>query len=211
MASGHAQQLERQIADLAERFAETARGVVRESLARAVERFLAGRAAWIAGLDRATLGALRGALGAAIARSADAVASRLRDPDLWLDPLVAREAIGGRTEVWGDLLPGWVIELARRLGRPSAERVLRPAELDSPNNRVWLALANAAEPVVGVLEEFGLERSELGGGRLLPPFRPGSLRELDPHGRLAPLWRRYLVLYGRYRDLGGDGSDREGG
>lgn len=61
-------------------------------------------------------------------RLAEAVASRLRDPDLWLDPLVAREAIGGRTGVWDDLLRDWVIELARRLGRPSAERALRPGE-----------------------------------------------------------------------------------
>ena len=209
MASGQLQQLEREIADLAGRFADVAREVVAAALDRSVGRFLVERAAWLEGLEADTWRALREALRAAIAHGADAAASRLRDPDLWLDPLVAREAIGGRTEVWGDLLPGWVIELARRLGRPSAERALRPAELDSLNNRVWLALANAAEPVVEVLGEFGIDRAELGAPGLPGrPFRPGSLRELDPDGRLAPLWRRYLALYDRYRDLGGVGGAR---
>ncbi|HXF72732.1 MAG TPA: hypothetical protein VNO79_09015 [Actinomycetota bacterium] len=207
MSSGQAQRLEREIASLGERFAEAARAVVAASLGRAVERFLEERAAWVGGLEPGTARALREALGAAVERSADAVASRLRDPDLWLDPLVAREAIGARTEVWGGLLPGWVIELARRLGRPSAERVLRPGELDDLNNRVWLALVNAAEPVAAVLAEFGVDRAELGGTG--PAFRPRSLRDLDPGGRLRPLWRRYVALYARYRDLGGNGSARD--
>jgi hypothetical protein len=205
MASGDAQRLEREIADLAGRFADVAREVVAAALDRAVGRFLLERAAWLEGLGDDTARALLRALRAAIAHGADATASRLRDPDLWLDPLVVREAIGGRTEVWGDLLPGWVIELARRLGRPSVERALRPAELDSPNNRVWLAIAGAAGPVIEVLGEFGIDRVELGAtGRVDRPFRPTSLRELDPD-------RRYVALYDRYRDLGGDGRERGGG
>ncbi len=208
MASGRAQQLEREIAALAERFADAAREVVAAALERSVERFLAGRAEWFEGLGDDTSRALVRALRAAIARSADAVAARLRDPDLWLDPLVAREPLGGRTEAWGWLLPDWLVAFLRRLGKPSPERTLRPGDLDSLNNRVWLALLNAADPLDAVLEEFGLSgsaRADLGGAHF--GLQPATLRELDPGGRLLRLWRRYVSLYDRYRDLGGEGPD----
>lgn len=86
--------------------------------------------------------------------------------------------------------------------RPTIEVGRDPApELDHPNHRVWIALLNGADGLDPVLTEFGLTPSfvpDPGGGHFgLQP----SLQELDSGGGLSRLWRRYVGLYQRYREL----------
>jgi len=86
--------------------------------------------------------------------------------------------------------------------RPTIEVGRDPApELDHPNHRAWIALLNGADGLDPVLTEFGLTPSfvaDPGGGHFgLQP----SLQELDSRGGLSRLWRRYVGLYQRYREL----------
>lgn len=166
-----AAELRREMEALGGRFADAAVATLREALRRSLERLVVTRAEWFNGLDQASASALRRSTEAAIVHGAEGVGDRLRDPDLWLNPTVS-------------------------LPHPP-----RP-ELDQPNHRAWIALLNAADYVDPVLVEYGLAPSEVpdrGGAHF--GLQPQRLRDLDPRGNLDRLWRRYVSVYDRYRDL----------
>lgn len=164
-------ELRREMEDLARRFADAAVPALQDALRRSLERLVVARAEWFNELDETSASALRRSAEAAIDRGAERVAERLRDPDLWLNPTVS-------------------------LPHPPAPN------LDQPNHRAWIALLNAADYVDPVLLEYGLAPSDVpdrGGAHY--GLQPQRLRDLDPRGALDRLWRRYLGVYERYREL----------
>jgi hypothetical protein len=138
------------------------------------------------------------AAGRAITQGAEEAERRLAKDDLWLDPLTA-PGLGAEPESgWDGSLPEWLIGVLRRL-TPKRHGV-GPGELDHLNNRVWIAMLAAADPLDPVLEEFGLTPSEIpnmGGGNF--GLAPPTATELDPTGTLVRSWDRYRVAYLRYR------------
>lgn len=170
-ADARVAELRREMEDLARRFADAAVPALRDALRRSLELLVVARAEWFNELDEASASALRRSAEAAIDRGAERVAERLRDPDLWLNPTVS-------------------------LPHPPAPN------LDQPNHRAWIALLNAADYVDPVLLEYGLAPSDVpdrGGAHY--GLQPQRLRDLDPRGTLDRLWRRYLAVSERYREL----------
>jgi hypothetical protein len=195
-ASSRLEASRREIQAIADRFATAAASAIREALAHSIERFVGDHATWFDGLDDATASAFRSSVESAIHRSADQIASRLRDIDLWLAPGIVME----EDEEWDEssLWEAFLGEVRRR----RSKRPVRPDErLDDPGNRVWIALLNAADVLDPVLQEFGFGFDEEigpdpGGGHF--GLQPRTAEELDPDGRLRNIWREYLGAFGRY-------------
>lgn len=200
----------RGIALVADRFAAEAERVVAGALSRAMERLIPSRATWFNELDAESANALRRAIEEAIRRSAADIGKRLRNEEIWLRPTVLVEE---RSEHGGWRWDWLVFELVRTL--VSRSRPARPGpQLDDPVNRAWIVLLNAADPLDGVLTEFGLQPSALpdpGGAHF--GLQPRTLAELDPTGTLAGLWSRYVKLFRRHarleRRLSGRGRAEE--
>lgn len=195
---------EEELGAIAERFADAAAACVRDSLARSVEGFVGDHPGEIARLDDETLHAFRSTLDAAIDASADRIAERLRELDLWTSP---RVRLRKDAELEPTSFIGWLLDEVGFRRRPPADE---PEErLDDPNNRVWIALLNAADPLDPVFIEFGFaaraRTPDPGGGHfgLQPRMRAG----LDPHGRLTPIWREYLRAFTDRRRRAGRTSD----
>lgn len=181
--------------------AEAFRGELGPLLARCleagVERVCAVQAAHLATMDRPTEEAFYAAATGAVRAGVEAATARLRDPDVWLSPLVAPDLPPRRHWGWPAWLPEWV---ARLLGGSGRERV-ELGGLDDPSNRIWIAIAAATGPVDAVLREFGFEpgRPRIGAGRF--GVGPRALPRLDPTGVLARRWRRYRAALERYEAL----------
>lgn len=175
--------IEAEIAQLADRFGEAAREALQDALGRGLERLVASRGEWFAGLDAETAASLRRSTDQAVASSAAATAERLRDPDLWRSPMTAPGRREPRESGWETELPEWLVSFLRRFTRGEEEEP-GPEALDDPSNRIWLQLLNAADPLDPILTEFGLAPVAIpdpGGGALRPPAAdPGRAR---PWGR----------------------------
>jgi hypothetical protein len=180
------------VLDVAERFSRTAVEVVPGAVRGRLEALVAD-----AGLSAADAAALRTAAERAIQRGVAAMAERLADPGVWLDPLVLPEGRGPREDGWSPLVPHW---LARLLA-PRARVAPRPERLDDPGNRVWIALSLVARALDPVLEEFGLAPTLVPGIGGRYRLHPGSAWLLDPSGRLSRLWGEYRTAYGRFAEL----------
>ena len=168
------------------------------SLRRGLERLMQEQAGHVSRLDEATRVALDDAMDRAIPAAVASVSERLRDPDLWLSPLVAPELAATSAEGgWPTTVPGW---LAGLLGRGARARV-GLGSLDDPGNRVWVAVSSAATSVDPVLAEFGFAPAHrrIGGGRF--GVVPRTLPRLDPTGALQQHWKRYRAAYERYEAL----------
>jgi hypothetical protein len=163
-----------------------------------MEGLIAARAAWFNELDAESAAALRKAADDAIRRSAADIGERLRDEEIWLRPTVLVEE---RFEQGGWRWELGLFDFVRTL--VSRSRPARPdPQLDNPVNRAWILLLNAADPLDGVLVEFGLRPSALpdpGGGHF--GLQPRTLAQLDPTGALAELWARYGKLFRGYARL----------
>lgn len=193
--------IEAEIAQLADRFGEAARVALQDALGRGLERLVASRGEWFAGLDAETAASLRRSTDQAVASSAAATAERLRDPDLWRSPMTAPGRREPRESFWETELPEWLVSFLRRFTRGEEEEP-GPEALDDPSNRIWVQLLNAADPLDPILTEFGLAPVAIpdpGGGHF--GLQPRTLAELDPGGALRPLWDGYRGLYRRYRQL----------
>lgn len=192
--------IEAEIAQLADQFAEAARVVLQDALGRGLERLVASRGEWFAGLDAETAASLRRSADQAVASSAAATAERLRDPDLWRSPMTSPGRREPRESGWEMELPEWLVSFLRRFTREEEEA--GPEALDDPSNRIWIQLLNAADPLDPILTEFGLAPFAIpdpGGGHF--GLQPRTLAELDPGGALRPLWDGYRGLYRQYRQL----------
>jgi hypothetical protein len=176
----------------AERFSRAAVEVVPRAVRGRLEALVAG-----SGLSGADASALRVAAERALQRGVAAMAERLADPGVWLEPLVLPEGGGPREEGWSPLVPAW---LARVLA-PRRRTAPRPERLDDPGNRVWLALGLVARALDPVLEEFGLAPAPAPGVGGRYRLHPASARLLDPSGRLSRLWAEYRAAYGRFAEL----------
>lgn len=153
---------------LAAEFAEAARRTVDTSLNRAVQKLVVRQAGWFNQLDERTGAALRNAVAEAIRRSADRVAGRLREADLWLSPSVVLN---------GDPQP--------ELDDP-ANRVWI----------ALLNAADPLDPLLLEFGLQPSDVPDRGGGHY--GLQPQSVGELDPAGTLAGLWARYRKLYEVY-------------
>jgi hypothetical protein len=171
--------------------------ILAEALRAGLEQVTSAQAGHLASLDEPTRGAFAEAAAGATRSGVAAVSGRLRDPDLWLSPLTAPHLGAPREPGWSLDVPSW---LARLLGRePGSPRGL--GNLDDPGNRIWVAIGSAAEPIDGVLQEFGFtqERPRIGGGRF--GVAPRTLPRLDPSGVLQRPWKRYRTAFERYEAL----------
>jgi hypothetical protein len=161
-------QARRDVTEVAERFSTAAEEIVAAALERGFAALLRRQQAWGEALREDESEALRRAVADEVLRSAARVAVALRDPDLWLAPSVRVDEGPGE-------------------------------DLDAGLNRVWITLLTSARGFDHLLGEFGLPRSDLpeaGGGHY--GLQPQSLEDLDPNGRLAKLWQRYLKRYRSY-------------
>jgi hypothetical protein len=165
-------------------------------LERGLERLVSEQSGHMTTLEAPTRLAFEQATATGTLAAVRAVGERLREPDLWLSPHTAPE-LGMRTEAgWALDVPAWLAGLLRRT-RPRREL----GDLDDPGNRIWVAIASAAGPIDGVLEEFGFTpgRRRIGGGRF--GVVPRTLPKLDPSGVLGRRWSRYRAAYARYEAL----------
>lgn len=171
------------------------------SLRLGLQRVLRGHAAYVATLDDATRRALDAALEAVVPAAVEGVLERLRDPDVWLSPLVAPDLPTPEPPGWPLDAPGWVARLARLAG--GGRQRVRLGALDDPANRIWVAVCSAATSVDPVLVEFGFEPSSqrIGGGRF--GVTPRNLPGLDPSGVLRQRWKRYRASLEHYEALAG--------
>lgn len=178
----------------AERFSRTATELVPRAVRSRLEALVAE-----AGLPEAQTSALLAAADRALERGVAAVADRLADPDLWLEPLVLPAGRSEREEGWSPSVPAWLARVLAPRRRASA----RPERLDDPANRVWIALGLVARALDPVLQEFGLTGAPAPavGGRYR--LHPETARLLDPSGRLSRLWAEYREAYARFAELSG--------
>jgi hypothetical protein len=185
----------------AEEFRRSAGPAIAGALHRRLEDLVRGRGEF-AEMTAEVRAAFDQAAGRAIAQGAAEVERRLANDDLWLDPLTAPGLGADPDSGWDGSLPEWLIGILRRL-TPTRHGV-GPGELDHLNNRAWIALLAAADPLDPVLEEFGLTPSEIpdiGGGNF--GLAAPTSSDLDPTGTLVRAWDRYREAYGRYRALAG--------
>jgi hypothetical protein len=185
----------------AEEFRRSAGPAIVGALHRRLEDLVSGREEF-AEMTAEVRTAFDEAAGRAIAQGASDAERRLANDDLWLDPLTAPGLGAEPDSGWDGSLPEWLIGVLRRL-TPKRHGV-GPGELDHLNNRAWIALLAAADPLDPVLEEFGLTPSEvpdIGGGNF--GLAPPTAMDLDPTGTLVLAWDRYREAYGRYRALAG--------
>ena len=171
--------------------------ILAEALRGGLERVTWAQAGHLGSLDEPTRRAFEEAAAGSTRSAVAAVSARLRDPDVWLSPHTAPRLREPRQRGWALDVPPW---LARLLGKdrdPSG--VL--GGLDDPGNRIWVAIGSAAEPIDGVLQEFGFapERRRIGGGRF--GVAPRTLPRLDPSGLLQRRWKRYRAAFERYEAL----------
>ena len=169
-----------------------------DSLRVGLQRLLQIQVGHLAALDAPTRRALDAVLETAVPTAVAAVIARLREPDVWLSPLVAPDLPTPEPTGWPLDAPGWLVRLAGRGGRA---RVGLGA-MDDPGNRIWVAVCSAAASIDPVLVEFGFEpsRRRIGGGRF--GVVPRTLPALNPSGILRQRWKRYRAAFGRYEALG---------
>lgn len=189
--------MEAEIGALGEEFARVARPVVESALRRRLEVLFENQRDWFGALSPETARALRDAADRAIVQGTAGVERRLKERELWLDPVTAPGMNVSAERPGGRMPPGWISVLLPRWFR----RALAPdlGELDDPGHRVWVALLSSATPLDLVLGEFGLAGSDfpdLGGGHF--GLQPKTATQLDPTGTLQRLWKRYRVLYEQY-------------
>lgn len=179
----------------AARFTEVAVEVVPEAIRGRFHALVAG-----ADVPEPTRRAIREAGERALSRGVAAMRERLADPDVWLSPMTLREEPPPREQGWSDLVPSWLAHLLTPRGRerPGPER------LDDPANRIWIALSLVARALDPLLGELGLEPSPAPGLGGRYHLHPATLRQLDPHARLARAWREYRTAYARFADLVGE-------
>lgn len=179
---------------VAERFSRAAAEIVPGAVRGRLEAVVAG-----AGLPEPARRALRDAAEHALERGVAAMAERLADPGLWLEPLVLREGPAPREEGWSPLVPAWLARLLAPRGRTAP----RPERLDDPGNRVWIALGLVARSLDPVLEEFGLAAQPAPGVGGRYRLHPETATRLDPSGRLLRLWAEYRRAHARFVELAG--------
>lgn len=185
----------------AEEFRRSAGPAIAGALHRRLEDLVGGRVEF-AEMTAEVRTAFEQAAAGAIAQGAAEAERRLTNDDLWLDPLTAPGLGAEADSGWDGSLPEWLIGILRRF-TPKRHGV-GPGELDHLNNRAWIALLAAADPLDPVLEEFGLTPSEIpdiGGGNF--GLAPPTATDLDPTGTLVRAWDRYREAYVRYRALAG--------
>jgi hypothetical protein len=203
-------QLRAGIEALAGRFADALSGPLRAALERNLEHLIVVSGARVARLDDATLRALRQRTDEAIARSVDDVTERVRSVDLWTSPTVTFAGMEPTEPGWDDTVPHWLARWLGRMGRASNRMEPRLGALEEPTNRIWITILNAADPLDPILTEYGFEPSSVpnpGGARF--GLQPTTLLALDSSEELAGLWRKYGVLYKRFRWLTREGFDVE--
>jgi hypothetical protein len=197
------QQAQADIEAVAREFADAAEAAAQTSLRQAVDHFVAEHSERVSHLDEGNQKAIHEALDAAIQSGAHDVGEHLRKPDLWLHPTVvldmADEFVDTSWSVFGTE--------HRRHHHPGPE-----PRLDHPNNRVWMAMTNAADPFDPVLQEYGFPKGDQdpGGGHY--GLQPQTAHTFDESGTLEKLWKRYLKAYEGWTDaLSGSKAERKSG
>jgi len=196
-------QAKRDVEAVATEFADAAEGAARRALRTAVDSFVGGHSERISHLEQDTQASLNAALVGAIETGARDVGERLRKPDVWLHPTVMLDM----ADEFVDTSWALVGTEHRRHHHPGPE-----PRLDHPNNRVWMAMLNAADPLDPVLKEYGFPEGDQdpGGGHY--GLQPQSLRAFDDSGTLEKLWKRYLGGYERWTSaLTGSKTERKSG
>src|SRR5439155_6694603 len=145
----------RDISEIAATFTQQAAQRLREVMSRRVDALVERRlsAGTIAGDQAASL---RSAAGKGVEQGVAAVERRLADIELWLSPRTILVESSSEPGGWGIGVPEWLASIVRRIGM---RRLPGLGDLDDPNNRIWIAILNAADPLDPILEGSGFPPS----------------------------------------------------